>query len=103
MQIKTGEKVILISGGGKSGDEKLIKGNTYGTALITEINECHPDFIKEVFDRTMSSADRKMFGDWNPKLPSHWFYRDILDFHEKMQGENPAYGLNYATPPLPIT
>lgn len=90
----TGEKVILVSGGGKDRDERLIKGNTYGTAYITEANECHPNFIQEVFDRTISSPDRKVFHDLNPKAPGHWYY-DILDFHEKQQLRGPAYGYNY--------
>lgn len=92
---KTGEKIVLVSGGGKDGDEKLIKGNTYGMAYITEANECHPNFIKEVFDRTLSSDDRKVFHDLNPKAPSNWYYEEILDFHEQKKKENPAYGYNY--------
>ena len=44
-----GEKIILVAGGGKNGDERYIKGNTYGTAYITEANECAESFIKEVF------------------------------------------------------
>ncbi len=95
VQTKTGEKIVLISGGGKDGDEKLIKGNTYGMAYITEANECHPNFIKEVFDRTLSSDDRKVFHDLNPKAPSNWYYVDILEFHEKMQKEHLDYGYNY--------
>ncbi len=91
----TGEKIILISGGSKKGDEKLIKGNTYGTAYITEANECHPDFIQEVFDRTISSPNRKIFHDLNPKSPQHWYYTDVLGFHEEQQAENPDYGYNY--------
>lgn len=90
----TGEKIVLVSGGGKDRDERLIKGNTYGTAYITEANECHPNFIQEVFDRTISSPDRKVFHDLNPKAPGHWYY-DILDFHEKQQQHDPAYGYNY--------
>lgn len=90
----TGEKIVLVSGGGKAGDERLIKGNTYGTAYITEANECHPNFVQEVFDRTISSQDRKVFHDLNPKAPGHWYY-DILDFHEKRQGADPSYGYNY--------
>ena len=54
IQTATGEKVVLVSGGGKAGDEKLIKGNTYGTAYITEVNECSEAFIQEVFDRTLT-------------------------------------------------
>lgn len=95
IQTATGEKVVLVSGGGKAGDEKLIKGNTYGTAYITEANECSETFIQEVFDRTLSSPDRKVFHDLNPKAEGHWYYKTVLDFHEAKQRENPAYGLNY--------
>ena len=95
VQTKTGEKIILVSGGGKYGDEKLIKGNTYGMAYVTEANECHPKFLKEVFDRTLSSRDRKIFHDLNPKEEEHWYYTDILKFHEEQQEKNPSYGYNY--------
>lgn len=95
VKTKAGEKIILISGGGKDGDEKLIKGNTYGMAYITEANECHPKFLKEVFDRTLSSTDRKIFHDLNPKEPEHWYYTDILQFHEEMQESDAKYGYNY--------
>ena len=91
----TGEKIILVSGGGKDRDERLIKGNTYGTAYITEANECHPNFIKEVFDRTISSPDRKVFHDLNPKAPGHWSYEDVIGFHEQQQLTDPDYGYNY--------
>ena len=95
VQTKTGEKIVLVSGGGKDGDEKLIKGNTYGMAYVTEANECHPKFLKEVFDRTLSSTDRKIFHDLNPKEEEHWYYTDILKFHEEQQEKNPRYGYNY--------
>lgn len=91
----TGEKIILVSGGGKDRDERLIKGNTYGTAYITEANECHPNFIIEVFDRTISSPDRKVFHDLNPKAPGHWYYEDVIGFHEQQQLTDPDYGYNY--------
>lgn len=99
IQTATGEKVVLVSGGGKAGDEKLIKGNTYGTAYITEANECSETFIKEVFDRTLSSPDRKVFHDLNPKAEGHWYYENILNLHEKKQNENPEYGFNYGHMP----
>ena len=95
VQTKTGEKIILVSGGAKDGDEKYIKGNTYGMAYVTEANECHPNFIQEVFDRTLSSADRKIFHDLNPKAESHWYYTDVLDFHQKEQAKDKDYGYNY--------
>lgn len=90
-----GEKIILVSGGGKDGDEKYIKGNTYGMAYVTEANECHPKFLKEVFDRTLSSMDRKIFHDLNPKEPEDVYYSDILGFHEEQQALDPYYGYNY--------
>lgn len=89
------KKILLISGGAKDGDEKYIKGNTYGMAYITEANECHQKFLKEVFDRTMTSSNRKVFHDLNPKPPAHWYYTEILDFHEKQQKLNKNYGYNY--------
>lgn len=95
VQTKAGEKIVLVSGGGKDGDEKLIKGNTYGMAYITEANECHPKFLKEVFDRTLSSSNRKIFHDLNPKEEEHWYYTDILKFHEEQQTKNLTYGYNY--------
>lgn len=95
VRTRTGTKIVLISGGAKDGDEKLIKGNTYGMAYITEANECHKKFIQEVFDRTLSSKDRKIFHDLNPKAPTHWYYAEVLDFHQKAQDNDPAYGYNY--------
>lgn len=95
VQTKTGKKIVLISGGGKDGDEKLIKGNTYGMAYVTEANECHQKFLKEVFDRTLSSSDRKILHDLNPKEEEHWYYTDILKFHENQQAKTPKYGYNY--------
>lgn len=95
VQTKTGEKIVLVSGGGKDGDEKLIKGNTYGMAYVTEANECHQKFLKEVFDRTLSSTDRKIFHDLNPKEEEHWYYTEILKFHEEQQANDENYGYNY--------
>ena len=92
---KTGEKVVLVSGGGKRGDEKLIKGNTYGMAYITEANECTPEFIKEVFDRTLSSSNRKVIHDLNPKSPTDRYYTEVLNYHEKQQQLDKKYGFNY--------
>jgi PBSX family phage terminase large subunit len=89
------EKILLVSGGAKDGDEKYIKGNTYGMAYVTEANECHQKFLKEVMDRTLSSHNRKIFHDLNPKSPAHWYYSEILAFHETQQKANEKYGYNY--------
>ena len=51
--------------------------------------------MKEVFDRTLSSADRKIFLDLNPKAPNHWFYVEILDMHRDNAFKYANYGFNY--------
>lgn len=91
----SGDKIVLVSGGRKDGDEKSIKGNTYGLAYITEANECHPKFVQEVFDRTLTSADRGIYHDLNPKGENHPYYTDVLNFHAERQRKNPEYGFNY--------
>ena len=95
IQTLTGEKIVLVSGGGTARDKSLIQGNTYGMAYITEANLCHKTFIQEVFDRTLSSADRKIFHDLNPQAPTHPYYIDVLAYHEEQQAKNPTYGYNY--------
>ncbi|OME23454.1 terminase [Paenibacillus odorifer] len=96
IQTKTGDKVVIIAGGGKINDAARIKGNSYGTVYITEVNECHQKFVQEAFDRTVASSFRQIFYDLNPMPPAHWFYRDFLDYQdkEKEAGRNPRY--NYA-------
>jgi len=91
----TGEKIVLISGGGNEGDEKLIKGNTYGTVYCTEGNECAISFVREIFDRTISSSNRQLYFDINPKNPNHWFYSDVIDLHMANNQKYPDYGFNY--------
>lgn len=95
LNTKTGEKILLVCGGGKANSYKTIKGNTYGMAYVTEANECDPSFLKEVEDRTLSSDDRKIFHDLNPKNPKHWYYEDYLKFHEEQQKQDANYGYNY--------
>lgn len=89
------EKVLIFAGGAKANGYISIKGNTYGMAYVTEANECHPTFLNEVMDRTLSSDDRKIFHDLNPKPPSHWYYTDFLKFHEEQSAIIPNYGYNY--------
>ena len=96
---QTGEKAIVIAGGGDSRSASLIKGMSLGTAYITEANECHETFVQEVMDRTLASKKRQLFFDLNPKPPAHWFYADILDYQDllKKQGRNPGYNYGHFT------
>ena len=91
-----GEKMVIFAGGGKSSDAALIKGNTFGSAYITEANECHQTFLQEVLDRTLSSSRRQIFMDLNPKAPRHWFYTDFLDWQDKLREQGRNDGYNYA-------
>lgn len=99
VQTRTGEKIVICAGGGKANDAARIKGNSYGTVYITEVNECHQSFVQEVFDRTLASTKRQLFFDLNPMSPSHWFYSDILDYQDelKARGENTGYNYEHFT------
>lgn len=96
IQTKTGEKIVLITGGGDVHATPKIKGNTYGSVYVTEVNECHPDFVKECFTRTLTSSNRKLFFDLNPKAPAHWFYEEILNFYDRESSTGRVHGYNYA-------
>ncbi|MBQ9198363.1 MAG: phage terminase large subunit [Clostridia bacterium] len=93
IRVKGGEKIVIFAGGGRSCDAALIKGNSFGSAYITEVNECHRSFVQEALDRTLASRDRKIFMDLNPKPPRHWFYAEFLDRQEQMKraGKNPGF------------
>lgn len=95
IKTRTGEKIVLIAGGSDNGSEAKIKGQTYGSVYITEANECCEAFVKECFARTLSSRDRKIFMDLNPKGPQHWFYVDLLNFYDKSLAEGLITGYNY--------
>lgn len=99
VQTRTGEKIVICAGGGKANDAARIKGNSYGTVYITEVNECHQSFVQEAFDRTLASTKRQLFFDLNPMSPSHWFYSDILDYQDelKARGENTGYNYEHFT------
>lgn len=94
IQTQTGEKIVLVAGGGKVNDVARIKGFSLGSVYITEVNECAQPFVQECFDRTAASNRRQIFLDLNPKPPRHWFYLDVLDFHAEQQALNRRYGYN---------
>lgn len=93
------EKVVIFAGGSKASDAPLIKGSSFGTVYISEVNECHPDFVKEALSRTLASRDRKIFFDLNPKPPRHWFYTELLDdWMDKWErGEDPRFNYGHFT------
>ena len=96
IQTQVGEKIVVIAGGSDSDDYRRIKGFSLGSVYLTEGNECHETFVKECFDRTMASSNRKIFMDLNPKPPRHWFYVEILDHHDNIIANDPTYEYNFS-------
>ena len=93
------EKVVVFAGGSKISDAAMIKGSSFGTVYISEVNECHIEFVNEALSRTLASRDRKIFFDLNPKPPRHWFYVEYLDgwMEKHKRGENPRFNYGHFT------
>lgn len=90
IQTKTGEKIVIFAGGGKSDSYKKILGNSYGLWIATEINEHYDSdnakesFIKVAFDRQIASKQPKVLWDLNPCSPNHRIYREYIDAYANM-------------------
>lgn len=85
IQTKTGEKIVIFSGGGKADSYKSILGNSYGMWIATEINE-HYDcedsrtsFIKVAMARQIASVNPFTMWDLNPSNPYASIYTDYID------------------------
>lgn len=85
IKTKTGEKVVVFAGGGKSDSYKKILGNSYGLWIATEINEHYDSedsrtsFIKVALARQIASKKIKILWDLNPCSPNHKIYKDYID------------------------
>lgn len=85
IQTKTGEKIVIFTGGGKSDSYKSILGNSYGGWIATEINE-HYDcedsrtsFIKVAMARQIASVHPFTLWDLNPSSPNADIYKNYID------------------------
>ena len=85
VQTKTGEKIVIFTGGGKSDSYKSILGNSYGGWIATEINE-HYDcedsrtsFIKVAMARQIASVHPFTLWDLNPSSPNADIYKNYID------------------------
>lgn len=98
VKTKTGEKVIIFAGGGKSDSYKKILGNSYGLWIATEINEHYDSddskssFIKVAMGRQIASKNPKIYWDLNPCNPRHKIYTNYIDKYAK---EGLIGGYNY--------
>lgn len=99
VRTKNGVKHVLFFGCKDKDSFAAFKGFSFGSAYMTEVNECHQIAFQEVFDRTLASSRRQLFFDLNSKSPKHWFYRDFLDYQDqlKRQGKNEGYNYEHMT------
>lgn len=88
IQTKTGEKIVIFTGGGKADSYKKILGNSYGLWIATEINE-HYDcddsrssFIKVAFGRQVASEQPLILWDLNPSSPADHIYEEYIDAYK---------------------
>lgn len=85
---KTGEKIVVFAGGGKSDSYKKILGNSYGLWIATEINEHYDSddsresFIKVAFGRQVASKKPMVLWDLNPCNPKHTIYESYIDKYQ---------------------
>ena len=86
---KTGTKIVIFAGGGKSDSYKRILGNSYGMWIATEINEHYDSddsrssFIKVAFGRQVAALDPFVLWDLNPCNPNHKIYTDYIDKYKE--------------------
>lgn len=82
---KTGEKIVIFAGGGKSNSYQKILGNSYGLWIATEINEHYDSedsresFIKVAMGRQLAADWPFRLWDLNPCHPAHKIYTNYID------------------------
>ena len=91
---RTGEKIVIFTGGAKADAYKRILGNSYGLWIATEINE-HFDstdsrisFIKVASGRQIAAQKPLTLWDLNPCNPKASIYADYIDKYR----DNPIAG-----------
>ena len=96
IQTKTGEKIVIFTGGAKADAYKRILGNSYGLWIATEINE-HFDsidsrisFIKVASGRQIAAQRPFTLWDLNPCNPKASIYEDYIDKY-RAQGLTGGY------------
>ena len=86
---RTGEKIIIFTGGAKADAYKRILGNSYGLWIATEINE-HYDctdsrtsFVKVASGRQIAAQKPFTLWDLNPCNPKASIYEDYIDKYRR--------------------
>ena len=85
IQTRTGEKIVIFTGGAKADAYKRILGNSYGLWIATKINE-HYDcsdsrssFIKVASGRQIAAQRPFTLWDLNPCNPKASIYEEYID------------------------
>lgn len=90
------KKIVIFAGASGSPSYKKIRGNSYGMWIATEINLHHDNTIKEAFNRTLASRNRKIFWDLNPDHPKAAIYTDYIDKYANKAAQGTLIGgFNY--------
>ena len=90
------EKIVIFAGAGLASSYKKVRGNSYGMWIATEINIHHDNTIKEAFNRTLASHNRKFFWDLNPDHPNAPIYTEYIDKYVEMDKTGELLGgVNY--------
>jgi len=86
---RTGQKVVIFTGGGKADSYKKILGNSFGGWIATEINE-HYDcddsrtsFIMVARARQVASLHPLTLWDLNPSNPNARIYTEYIDRYKE--------------------
>lgn len=90
------QKIVIFAGAALANSFKKIRGNSYGMWIATEVNLHHDNTIKEAFNRTLASKNRKFFWDLNPDHPKADIYVKYIDnYVEKQRKGEMKGGVNY--------
>ena len=82
---RTGEKLVIFAGGGRSDSFRRIRGGSFGMWIATEINLHSDSFIREAFNRQLAARRRRVFWDLNPDNPNAPIYRNYIDRFAAME------------------
>jgi len=77
----SGEKVLIVAGGGNARSKDFIQGLSFGMVYITEANLCDEGFVRDTVARVGASRNPKVFHTLNPLHESHWYYQDFLQHY----------------------
>ena len=97
IQTRTGEKIVIFVGGGKSDSYKRIQGLSFGSWLSVEVanlyvSEDEKDFIAMAISRLTQSSDRKIWWDLNPVYPTHKVYKKYIDEYARRSSQGTLLG-----------